>query len=142
MRAKNLDDNAIRAIVAVLDGWTDHLTWTALIDAIERKTGQRYTRQALHRHSRIQIAFETRKKAVSSSELNRDEQNTSPEFLVAMERIKRLEAENSRLRAENNELLEQYARWAYNAFTAGVDERVLNRPLPSVDRELSKLTKR
>ena len=32
-----------------------------------------------------------------------------------MERIDRLKAENERLKNENNSLLEQSARWAYNA---------------------------
>lgn len=47
-----------------------------------------------------------------------------------MERIDRLKAEN-----ENNALLEQFARWAYNAHTRGLDEAFLNRALMPVDRE-------
>jgi hypothetical protein len=51
-----------------------------------------------------------------------------------MQRMARLEAENERLRTENDQLLEQFARWAYNAHTRGLDEKFLNRVLPSVNR--------
>jgi hypothetical protein len=54
-----------------------------------------------------------------------------------MERIARLEAENRRLEFENNNLLEQFVRWAYNAATRGLDADFLGRSLPPVDRDRS-----
>jgi hypothetical protein len=65
-------------------------------------------------------------------------ETSSPELRVASERIARLEAENQRLAAENNALLEQFARWAYNAHTRNLAKEFLNNPLPAVDRERSK----
>lgn len=47
---------------------------------------------------------------------------------------KRLEAETARLKDENNRLLVQFATWAFNAHTRGLDEVFLNRPLPRISR--------
>ena len=58
----------------------------------------------------------------------------SPELQKALERIAHLEAENTRLASENERLLEQYVRWAYNAHTRGLDKEFVTRPLPSVNR--------
>lgn len=57
---------------------------------------------------------------------------------VALDRIARLESENRRLESENNQLLEQFARWAYNAHPRGLDYDFLNRPLPLVNRGQSR----
>lgn len=57
-RAKNIDDQAIRVILGVLDGWSGKLTWELLIDAIEQRIHVCYTRQALDRHTRIKMAYQ------------------------------------------------------------------------------------
>jgi hypothetical protein len=137
VREKNLDDSVVATIVEVLDGWSGRLTWEALIQAVERRDGLRYTRQTLHRHERIRLAFAVRKKALAGED-EQPRQASSPELQVALDRIARLEAENQRLVAENNALLEQFARWAYNAHTRNLTEELLNNPLPDVDREQSK----
>ena len=137
VREKNLDDSVVATIVEVLDGWNGRLTWEALIETVERREGLRYTRQALHRHERIRLAFTVRKKALSGQSAE-SRVVASPELQVALERIARLEAENQRLAAENNALLEQFARWAYNAQTRNLTEDFLNHPLPAVDRQRSK----
>lgn len=137
-RAKNLTDADIADVVGILDGWTGKLTWELLIDAIERRRRQRYTRQALHRHARIRHAFAHRKAALAEGRARRVKGGNSPELQAALQRIARLDAENQRLRAENDRLLEQFARWAYNAHTRGMDENFLSRPLPEVNRDQTK----
>jgi hypothetical protein len=137
VREKNLDDAVVAVIVEVLDGWNSRLTWDRLIEAVESREGLRYTRQALHRHERIRLAFTVRKKALLGQEVPSRE-ITSLELRVALDRVARLEAENQRLAAENNALLEQFARWAYNAHTRNLTNEFLNNPLPVVDRERSK----
>ena len=136
-RAKNLDDESIKQIVEILDGWSGKLTWELLIDAIELRMYCRYTRQTLHKHERIYNAFELRKKGLADGD---GEILTvrSPELQKALERIARLEFENTRLESENEKLLEQFARWAYNAHTRGLDSHFLNQPLPSVNRGQAK----
>jgi hypothetical protein len=53
-----------------------------------------------------------------------------------------LTGENQRLKAENDRLLEQFVRWAYNASTRNLDEAFLSRPLPHVDREQTAVSRR
>lgn len=132
-RAKNLDDADIKQIVEILDGWSEKLTWDMLIDAIELRMHNCYTRQALHKHERIRNAFELRKKGLVGGD---GEIRTvrSPELQKSLERIARMEVENTRLESENEKLLEQFARWAYNAHTRGLDSNFLNQPLPPVNR--------
>lgn len=132
-RAKNLTDADIGKIVEILDGWSGRLSWELLLDAIEKRMFSRYTRQALHKHSRIKDAFALRK--VSLAEISEPKKASTPEMQVAMDRIERLTAENERLTAENNSLLEKFVRWTYNAGTRNLDESFFEQPLPRVDRE-------
>lgn len=135
VRAPNLDEDAIATIVGILDGWTGKLSWESLIEAVERHTHARYTRQALHKHERIKRAFSLRRKAIMEARGDRGPNADSPELQAALERLTRLEGENARLRAENDALLGQFACWAYNAHTRGLDQAFLSRPLPSVNRD-------
>lgn len=137
-RAKNLEDADIAQIVEMLDGWSGKLSWDLLIDAIEKRRYMRYTRQALHKHERIRLAYSLRKKSLSSAEDAKEIHYASPELQIANERIARLTAENTRLKAENEQLLEQFVRWAYNAHTRSLDKGFLNRPLPGIDRDVTK----
>ncbi len=132
-RAKNLDDASIKQVVEILDGWNKKLTWELLIDAVELRMHNRYTRQTLHKHERIKNAFELRKVALADGD-GEVRIVRSPELQKALERIARLETENKRLESENQQLLEQFARWAYNAHTRGLDSNFLNKPLPPVNR--------
>ena len=136
-REKNLDDHTVSAIVEVLDGWSGHLTWEALIAKVTARLKLTYTRQALHRHERIRLAF-TLRKNVKSTDDHAPDSDEPPELRLALDRIARLEAENIRLTAENHGLLEQFARWAYNAHARNVSQEVLNTPLPRIDRARSK----
>lgn len=135
-RGRNLRDDDIGIIVAVLDGWTGKLTWDLLIDAIERRLRCRYTRQALDKHERIKAAFALRKAALAQSD-RAASRVESPELQACLDRIARIEAENARLRLENDRLLEQFVTWAYNAHTRGLDKEFLSRPLRPIDRDRS-----
>jgi hypothetical protein len=136
IRARNLDDEDIGDIVALVDSWSGRLSWELLIEAIEKRKFTRYTRQALHRHERIRHAFSVRKRAIAkNTDAGSAAQVTSPELRAALERIARLEGENARLTAENHRLLEQFACWTYNAHTRGLDKDFLSRPLPAVNRD-------
>jgi len=137
-RAKNLEDADIQQIVEMLDGWSGPLTWELLIAAIEKRRFMRYTRQGLHKHERISQAYTARKKTLVTSGANKETAYKTPELQVAHQTIDRLTAEVTRLKAENEHLLEQFVRWAYNAKTRDLDKEFLSQPLPTVDRELTK----
>lgn len=142
IRMPNLDDAAIRRIVQILDGWSGKLTWELLIEAIEHRSRQRYTRQALHSHERIRLAFGGRKKALATDKPASRAFDGPPELKLALDEVARLTAENERLERENNRLLEQFVRWVYNASKRNLTEEFLNRPLPPVDRERSDAPRR
>jgi hypothetical protein len=134
-RAKNLSDEDVVKIVEVLDGWAGKLTWELFIVAIEKRLFARYTRQALHKHTRIKDAFSHRKAILANDGDRPRKMASSPELQFALDRIDRLTGEVERLKAENTRLLEQFVRWAYNAHTRGLDEGFLTRPLPPVNRQ-------
>nr|WP_236080464.1 hypothetical protein [Pseudomonas aeruginosa] len=141
IRGQNITDKLIAEVVALLDGWSSKLTWDLLLDKIEQRLSVRYTRQALHQHERIRLAFVQRKKSLSQANSAGLKSTGHPELDKALERIARLKAENERLESENNALLEQFARWAYNASSRNLSIDFLNQPLPSVDRAQTKLTR-
>lgn len=141
-RAKNLGDADIEGIVGILDGWDGKLTWETLIEVIELRKRVRYTRQALNQHLRIKQAFQLTKERISGSPravTNVPKGLSAAEATVVLERFRRLEAENARLKLENERLLEQFVVWAYNASTRGLDASFLGQPLPPIDRDLTKL---
>ncbi|OOL34699.1 hypothetical protein [Pseudomonas sp. FSL W5-0299] len=131
-RSRNLTPDAVEQIVSILDGWSGKLTWDLLIISVARRLRGTYTRQALHKHERIKRAFMLRKQILSTSVGTR--KVVSSEVQVANDRITRLEGENGRLQMENDRLLEQFVRWAYNAYSRGLDEQFLSRPLPVICR--------
>lgn len=141
-RSKNLTDGDIEMIVRLLDGWSGSLTWNTLIDAVEKRLFNRYTRAALHRHTRIATAFTSRQKSLADAPGRTDTAGASPELQAAQQRIDRLEAENERLNRENNNLLEQFVRWTYNAGRRGLDGAFLSSPLPPVNRDRTKEPRR
>jgi hypothetical protein len=135
-RSRNLDDQLIERITEILDGWPDQkLTWKLLIEQIFLRLRARYTRQALNNHVRIKEAFTARKKLLAGNDTRQLRPKTPDQ-----QRIVRLEAENERLKRENNNLLEQFNRWAYNGYLKQMDERMLdsmNQPLPPIHRDSS-----
>ncbi|MCP9759186.1 hypothetical protein EGI20_07665 [Aquitalea sp. S1-19] len=141
-RSKNLGDSEIEAIVGILDGWTEKLTWELLIDATETRTRMRYTRQALNQHVRIKLAFQLTKARLSGVSRPQKPLNSglnATDAKAFMDRFHKLEAENTRLKLENERLLEQFVIWAYNASNRGLDADYLSQPLPRVDRDQTQL---
>lgn len=141
-RAKNLSDTDVTTIIAILDGWSDKLTWELLLTAIEVRLHQKYTRQALSKHERVLHAFQLRKTNVTESGSTARRVASSPELELALQRITRLESENARLEVERANFLEQFARWAYHAHSRGLSIEMLSAPLPSVNRDQTKKTLR
>lgn len=129
--ARHLNDRDIERIVALLDRWEGKLTWQHLCDACEAEIGTRPTRQTLSKFKRVTGAFKATKERIK----NQDESlNVPPSLKMAAVRIERLTRENERLKRENNELLEQFVVWQYNAHVKGLSVQDLTQPLPTVDR--------
>jgi hypothetical protein len=138
-RSKNLDASITAEIIAILDCWVGKLTWELLLNRIESNFSLKYTRQTLSNHQDIALAFRARKKSAPKNPRIRVSP-TNPELDLAICRINALEATNARLNEENRNLLEQFVRWSYNAYTRGIDHSVLNKPLPPVHRDKTEVT--
>lgn len=129
---KTLSDKDIATIVGIIDVWEKKLTYDRLIEKIESRLHRRFSRQALFSHTRIRDAFDARKSSLRNGSSRK--QVKSVELQIALDRIERLEAEVKRFTNENDALLAQFVRWAYNANSKGLTLDFLNQPLPPVDR--------
>lgn len=131
-RSENLTDDSINKIVDILDGSSGSLTWKSLISDISQRLKNKYTRQTLAKHTRIKSAYDSAKDRISE-ELGKPKIG-SAEIQVLEQTIAKLEARNTRLTRENQDLLAQFARWAYNSYAKGVTKHELDKPLPRINR--------
>lgn len=129
--ARHLRDRDIETVVGLLDGWQGKLTWAQLCDACKPVLGIRPSRQTLYRYARVKAAYSLTKERLKEAD---ESLALPPTIKAAAERLTRLEAENERLKQENENLLEQFVRWQYNAYARGLSDRDLNAPLPMIDR--------
>ena len=58
-------------------------------------------------------------------------------FFGFLGRIRKLEGEVERYKFENEQLIEQFIRWQYNAQKRGVSKAMLDEHLPVIDRDSS-----
>lgn len=131
---RHLTDRDVHRVLQLLDGWKGALTWDSLVEACAKRIGVRSVRQTLYRSVRIREAYELAKERSRSSIASVPLPSS---LAAAAERIQRLEAENTRLRKENDGLLEQFVVWQYNAHVKGMTECELNSALPKVDLGVS-----
>jgi hypothetical protein len=137
IRAPNLTDDSVKMILGIIDSWTEkRLTWNALIFVIETSLGATYTRQALAGHQVIQIAYKSKNKILASTPVQGSRLN-AVELDEALIIIETQRAELARLKIAENQFLEQFARWASNAYFLGIDYKRLDQAVDMVDRDSS-----
>lgn len=144
-RARNLSDLDIKEIVDILDGWEGKLSWDLLVESINKRLNQRYTRQALNNHSRIADAFKLRKRILSAQPIRKRvpiaaAKIVDQEIDVILQHNHYLEAKVQRLEAEVDRFQKQFVLWAYNAALRGLNKNFLERPRPVNDRQQTKVT--
>ena len=144
-RARNLSDRDIQEIVDILDGWEGKLSWDLLVESINKRLNQRYTRQALNNHGRIADSFKLRKRSLSAQTIGQRPHITTAksvdqEIDVILQQYHYIEAKVQRLEAENNRIQQRHVRWAYNAALRGLNMNFLDRPLPIIDRQQTEVT--
>jgi len=125
--ARHLTEIDVGIIVDILDGWQGKLTWKAVCDAYERRTGFVANRQTLSSHEKIATAYKVRKWGDVKSV------KTPPSLAVAGDRIQRLVSENERLKEQVRRYEAQFHVWLYNANKKGVSIEMLNQALPKID---------
>lgn len=133
-RSPNLTPELVSAIVGLIRQWRGRLTWPALIEAIEQTKHITYTRQALAKHGAIFSAYASYKELPSADGSARKRRVGSGEVELVLEALDKANDEILRLKAENERLLGQFVRWAYNASQRGLTEDYLNQPLPEAPR--------
>ena len=131
---KRLSDADIKKAVSILDGWSQKLTWDHYLSVLAVEIGHRYTKAAMLRHDRIKEAWNAAKDRSRSSEGG----HGSSALALANQRIRKLENRVARLERENNELLEQFVRWANNAVQYDVTIDKLDKPLPPSGDKISR----
>lgn len=141
-RSPNLTPTRVDAIVTLVRGWHGRLTWPALIKAAEERFGCTYTRQALFKHDRIRVAYETYREAAQRATPGKPGGQMSGALRASMDRIYRLQQENAELRKREMLLLEQFHRWAYHASSRGLTQEFLDRPLPPLNRRGNRTSSR
>lgn len=77
------------------------------------------------------MAFETRKAGL------RKETAEGGDDRVLAQRLRRVTAENERLREQNERYREKLTQWQYNDFKRGLKKHDLEEALPGVDRQRS-----
>ena len=129
--AKHLTDKDIENIVEILDEWpTDiKLTWDKLVDAVEQYLKFKTTRQTLEKQTRIKQAYIEVKPIVSGTATPLITPTLPPSLKVAAERLENKDRKIERLERENQQLLEQFHVWLYNADRFGISISQLNEPL-------------
>ncbi|MDT4834792.1 hypothetical protein FQZ97_684420 [compost metagenome] len=132
--AKHLTSKDVVTLITLIDSWEGKLTWELLCDAALPLIGTRPTRQTLSSHAQIKAAFGHKKEQQKTGFVS---SKRPPSLRIAEQRIRRLENENDRLKAENSELLVRFTKWQYNAYKHGVSKEKLDADLPKIDRDSS-----
>jgi len=128
--AKHITDKDIEKIVSFIVQWDDEVkfTWDSLCAIALKRYSIAATRQTLQGYSRIKSAFNEKKADIRAN--GKRKVKIPPSLNIAAKRIATLEAENSRLKKEQERLLGQFVVWQYNAYANGVTMDQLNCPLP------------
>jgi len=131
--AKHVTDQDIEKIVSLIDQWDDEVkfTWDNLCGLALKRYSITATRQTLQNYSRIKSAYDDKKQSLRTH--GKRKAKIPPSLNIAAKRIATLEAENSRLKNEQERLLSQFVVWQYNAYAHGITMEELNRPLPKKD---------
>jgi hypothetical protein len=128
--AKHITDQDIEKIVSLIDQWNDDVkfSWNNLCQLALKRHSISSARQTLEKYSRIKSAFNDKKENLRVN--GKRKEKVPPSLSIAAKRIANLEAENDRLKKEQERLLAQFVVWQYNAYTLGVTMDKLNSPIP------------
>jgi hypothetical protein len=131
--AKHLKQNDVDAVIEVIRTWSSgKMTWELICESVAGVIGTKPTRQTLNAHSQIKAAFVAKK---SGLKVHGPRTSMPSSLAVAAQRIANQQCGIDELKAINARLLEQFAKWQYNAYKRGMTEDRLNQPLPRIDRE-------
>ena len=134
--ARHLTETHIEILASTI-GTLEVATWDAVVRLARQRLGHAYSRQALSRHERIRTALTARKEQLRGRGAGRRLRPKTDTEAALLERIDSLEADLSRLRAENEAMMTRFAVWAHNTHVLGIPDHRLDAPLQPVDRDYS-----
>jgi nicotinamide mononucleotide adenylyltransferase len=122
----HLTKHDIKSVVNLIDNWVvdEKFTWDSLCKTANKRLSVNATRQTLYSHKEIQSAFKIKKQMLRSD--GAKDLKIPPSLNIAANRIKKLEAENARLKQERDDLLAQFVIWQYNAERKGISRKELS----------------
>jgi hypothetical protein len=127
----------IDAIVQTIRAWPKStISWADVCKEATPILGFTPSRQGMNQREPILEAFQARKKHLRVSPMQALPMPSS--LAVAARRIGILNAEISELKAMNTLLKDRLQIWQYNAHLKGMNDATLDKPLPSIDREIDK----
>lgn len=119
-------------IEALIQNWRNtKLNWALLVDACKSELGIETTRQALNTRERIKALMKNRKTELKAPS---QEPGYVKDLEAANKRIKALTKRVGELEYANNQLIDMFIRWQYNASLYNLSEAKLNQPVPPGER--------
>lgn len=118
-------------IEALIQDWRNpKLSWESLVSACKNELGIETTRQALNTRERIKALMRLRKTELKAP-------SKTPGYVkdnqAANKRIELLTRRVGELEYANNQLIDMFIRWQYNASLYNISEEKLNQPVPQGD---------
>ena len=106
--AKHITDLDIEKVVSLIDQWDNEtkFTWENLCALAKKRYSIESTRQTLQGYSRIKSAYDDKKEDLRLN--GKRKEKVPPSLNIAAKRIATLEAENGRLKKEQERLLAQF----------------------------------
>ena len=133
--AKHLSKHEVGKIVNLILNWRGgKLTWNAICEAARPAVGKVPTRQSLTAHHEIAEAYKAAKADLKGG---RRKMPHPSSLEAAANHIANLERQMKEQLEVIRRYKQQFTVWSYNAFTHGVNEQLLNTPLPEINRERS-----
>lgn len=123
-----LSEKDVKCIEALIRDWRgSKLTWQLVVTACQNELGIQTTRKTLLTRDSIKTTMRLRKEELKAP-------SQAPRQFTdidrANDRIARLTQRVAELEAAQETLIDQFARWAYNADAHGLNETILNQPIP------------
>ncbi|GLI97111.1 hypothetical protein [Sphingobium sp. BS19] len=121
--APHLSPDDLDLAVGLLKGWSTKLTWDLFLRtlAMELGHGHVYSKVAMLNHEKIKTAWQQAKDRIASEAKEVGERGHGTTVVATLRRM--LDEAKADLKAEsakNNELIEQFKRWQYNAERHGM----------------------
>lgn len=130
--APHLTPKDVDLAVLMLQGWSAKLTWDLFLRhlAMELGHGHVYSKTAMLKHDRIKNAWNQARRRLAEEAKEVGERGHGRSIVATLRRkLDETREELADARERNNELIEQFKRWQYNAERHGMRRSQLDATL-------------